>query len=709
MTGIRPGPGSTTNSRGDPAGPPQDVTSQAWETLSAWFNAWLAADGPERQRLSAQLAAEHPVLVAAADELARSSGHLHDFLETPALVLAARRVAHEDLLLAADSMIGPYRVVNLIARGGMGDVYRATDLRLQRDVAVKVLADTRTEDPLRLDRFMKEARATASLDHPNVVRVYDVGRFGERTYLVAELLEGETLRARIDRGPMPAEEVVRIAMQMVGGLGAAHDAGLVHRDLKPENIFLTRSGTVKILDFGIAKLSQDDTVAEGLSTLTGVVLGTAGYLAPEQIRGKHVDASADLFAVGVVLFEALTGTRAFVREHLVETLYAILHEPPSTALAERQDVPPELTAIVMRLLEKSPESRFRSCADLIQALERVDLASRDGAPVISPAPSRKSSIVPAGRVFTPGRAVVVALLLLTATALGMWWYTRRPQVPASAPGHVTLAILPFKSIPERSPDDLLQAGLAEVLVSRLSHLSDVRVLPLSASERLRGHDRPAELARTLGATYVLAGTVQREERRVRATVQLLRAADDRTVWSAPIDADSSSVFSIQDIIVTRVVAELSPRLAAGSRRGLADPGTRNNDAYEAYLRGLATVSKATRAELLRAAAFFSEAVKLDPGFADAWAGLGSAYKRLTIGGDTRPVDAFEPAKRAAGTGAEHRPRPRRGSFRARNGSVLVRLGLRASRASAPAGARTPAQLRRRADLSGAPLFESGPA
>jgi serine/threonine-protein kinase len=604
-----------------------------------WFNGWLLEDEAGRHRLRAQLASEHPPLLAEFDALAGASGDLAGFLETPALVIAAQRVAQEDLLISPGSMIGPYRVVTLLARGGMGDVYRATDLRLQRDVAVKVLTETSAEDPYRLERFMNEARLTASLDHPNVVRVYDVGRFREQTYLVAELLDGETLRARISRGPMSAADALELAMQIVSGLAAAHDAGLVHRDLKPENIFITRSGVVKILDFGIAKLSQDDGAADGFSTLTGVVLGTAGYLAPEQIRGERVGPAADLFAVGVVLFEALTGVRAFVREHLVETLYAILHEPPSNALAERRDVPADFISVIMRLLEKSPASRFQSCGELMDALRRIDVSTAG----LSTPPRTP------GVLARPRRYAVVALLLVLVAALTLWWYVARPTDPqmTSAPA-ATLAILPFKAIAAGDGNDLLQAGLAEVLVSRLGRLSEVRVLPLTATERLRGREQPAEGARGLGATHLLSGTVQRDGQRVRATVQLLHTADERTIWSAPIDADSSSVFSIQDIIVTKVIEELAPRIAAGNRRQLADPGTRNNDAYEAYVLGRAYVAKGTRAELTRAAEFFSRAVALDPGFADAWASLGMAHKRMTVGGDIRPAEAFEPAKQAAG-------------------------------------------------------------
>ena len=381
------------------------MSAERWEVLSAWLHDWTAADEEGRVRLRAQLAADHPELVAEAESLARASGRLGGFLETPALVLEARHLATEDPVLEPGLEVGPYRVTSLLGRGGTGDVYRATDLRLRREVALKVLSHTRTGDPHRVERFIHEARLTASLDHPNIVRVYDVGRTPDHTYLVAELLEGETLRARIQHGLMPVDEVVRIAVELSNGLAAAHTAGLVHRDLKPDNVFVTRSGTTKILDFGIAKLAEADPQRDGFATMTGVVLGTAGYLAPEQIRGLHVDARADLFALGTVLFEMLTGVRAFGREHIVDTLHAILHAAPSGALGERSDVPPALARIVERLLEKSPEARFGSADAVIAALRQVDMTE---AP---PSPARRGAAWAA--VFGTA-AVIIATAMLNS-------------------------------------------------------------------------------------------------------------------------------------------------------------------------------------------------------------------------------------------------------------------------------------------------------
>jgi serine/threonine protein kinase/Tol biopolymer transport system component len=344
------------------------MNADRWKGLTEWHNSWLDADPNTRERLRREFAAAQPDLAAEVDELTAASASMHGFLETPAFVLAARDLAVDTSELRPGTEVGPYLIVKLIARGGMGVVYRATDMRLQRDVALKMLMPIGAPDP-----FLREARITASVDHPNVVKVYDVGLFEGNPYMVTELLEGETLRARIDRGSVPMQEALRIAIDGAKGLMAAHAAGLVHRDLKPENIFLTQSNATKILDFGIATLLPDAPQRRaGASTLTGILLGTTGYLAPEQIRGAAIDGRADLFAFGSILFELATGQRAFACEETVDTLHAILHDPVPDLVRLRGDVPRAFVSIVTRLLEKTPEHRFQSAADLVWALEQVD-------------------------------------------------------------------------------------------------------------------------------------------------------------------------------------------------------------------------------------------------------------------------------------------------------------------------------------------------
>jgi hypothetical protein len=399
-----------------------------WDQLASWHRAWLTADADGRTRLRARLAAEQPELLADADQLAAADqASLQGFLETPAFVIAAQEIARESVEMTAGTSVGPYRIVALLARGGMGDVYRATDIRLHRDVALKVMAHVGPAGSGQVERFLQEARVTASLDHQNVVRVYDVGVVDGRPYLVEELLEGETLRARLSRGELRVAEVRTIAIEVSGGLVAAHAAGLVHRDLKPENIFLTRNGVTKILDFGIAKLGPDAAVPGGPSTLPGVLLGTAGYLAPEQVTGAPVDARADLFALGAILFEALSGRRAFAREHTIDTLYAIRHDAAPDLLPLRGDVPPALADAVARLLEKAPASRFQSSADLLWALEHL----HEGPSDIRPGGRTPAGRPTEGHAAFAARAAVVAAALAAAGALvgvAFWWRpTLSPQ------------------------------------------------------------------------------------------------------------------------------------------------------------------------------------------------------------------------------------------------------------------------------------------
>ena len=427
------------------------MNAEQWNRLSDWHNAWLDADADGRLQLRVQLAATQPDLVASADDLIAAGSSLDGFLETPAFVLAARQLAHETTALVAGADVGPYRVVGLIAHGGMGVVYRATDVRLHRDVALKMLAPIGVPDERRVERFLREARITASIDHPNVVKVFDVGVFDGHPYIVVELLEGETLRARLNRDALTPPVARQIAIDIARGLVAAHAAGLVHRDLKPENIFLTRAGITKILDFGIAKLGPEATRPhDAPSTITGVLLGTAGYLAPEQILGLEVDARADLFALGSILFELITGQRAFARENTVDTLHAILHAEPPELIRQADGVPNVLARIVSRLLEKAPADRFQSAADLTWALEQAgppDSAAPQPVPVAS---SHRWPVAPYWMW-------LAALLALATTGLGMWWTMASPP-PDSQPRTLTRFTLTLPagtsllSAPAVSPD-----------------------------------------------------------------------------------------------------------------------------------------------------------------------------------------------------------------------------------------------------------------
>ncbi|MGE3509648.1 MAG: protein kinase [Vicinamibacterales bacterium] len=457
------------------------MDSDTWASLSEWHNEWLDAAPADRERLHRDFVARHPALARDAHELVASGSIVPGFLETPALALMLDDVAAEDAVLAAGTLVGPYRIVELLARGGMGQVYRATDVRLSRDVALKLVSGGGQSEPGVVDRFIEEARVTASLDQPNIVRLFDVGMHDRRPFLVMELLDGETLRQRLARGALPEDAARRIAIDVAHGLVAAHAAGLTHRDLKPENLFLTRAGVTKILDFGIARLAPH-AAANGpaLATKAGQLVGTAGYLAPEHILQESADARGDLFALGAILYEMLSGRRAFAREHTIDTLRAVLHDAVPHLGADGR-ISAEVAAIVSRLLEKAPEARFQSAADLAWALERLD------APV-----SGGRAAIAGRRPVWPWLAAGTAAAVLAAV-IGVAWERRSLASPAD-----TLALsqstwqlpanLPLGSAPVVSPDGRRIAFVGGLDPARRLFVRDLASLeasPLAGSEGAR--------------------------------------------------------------------------------------------------------------------------------------------------------------------------------------------------------------------------------
>src|SRR5579863_2944923 len=333
------------------------------------------------------------------------------------------------MALTSGTRLGPYEIVVLLGAGGMGEVYRALDTRLGRDVAIKVLPEGLAKDPDRLRRFEQEARTIAALSHPNILGIHDIGTHDGAPFLVSELLEGQTLRERLESGPLPVRRAIEYAFGIAQGLSAAHDKGIVHRDLKPENVFITRDGRVKVLDFGLAKLMRPeeshDTVATLASpaTLPGMVLGTVGYMSPEQVRGESGDARSDIFSFGAVLYEMLTGKRAFKRETSAETMTAVLREEPPELNETGWQGPLGLQRILTRCLEKNVERRFQSASDLAFAIESLSGSSATSAasPASISSATRSVEAAETKRSRLPWAAAVVGLIAVGGLA---WWLGR---------------------------------------------------------------------------------------------------------------------------------------------------------------------------------------------------------------------------------------------------------------------------------------------
>ena len=404
--------------------------------------------------------------------------------------------------------LGHYRIVEKIGEGGMGEVYRAHDDHLDRDVAIKVLPEELADDEERLARFQREARAAAALDHPNILAVHELGIHDGRPFMVTELLEGRTVRQAIDAGELTNRQVIDISTQVAKGLAAAHDKGIVHRDLKPSNLFITSDGTAKILDFGLARVAtvevpDDDGEAatEELLTSVGTVVGTAGYMSPEQVRGRVVDHRSDIFSLGVVIYEMLTGLSPFRRVTAADTVSAVLAEDPPPASETTSTVTPAFDGVVRRCLQKNPEDRFQSARDLGFALGNLRVCTRSapadlgGRPTDLENPDHHSRGAGGG----PG---------LRAAAHGLPSLARERNGATEAPPPPRIVILPFENLGE-AEDAYFADGMTEEITSRLAAVSGLQVISRTTARRYADTEKSAgEIGDELGVQYLLEGTVR---------------------------------------------------------------------------------------------------------------------------------------------------------------------------------------------------------
>jgi serine/threonine protein kinase/tetratricopeptide (TPR) repeat protein len=532
--------------------------------------------------------------------------------------------------LSPGTRLGPYEIQALLGRGGMGEVYRALDTRLHREVAIKILPGALTSDAESVRRFQNEARAVASLSHPNVVPLFDVGEQDGMRYAVTELVLGETLRVRLANAPLPVPEAVEIAAGVAEGLTAAHEKGVVHRDVKPENIVLTASGSPRILDFGLAKqsaiaqpASDEEPTRSALLSEPGVISGTVGYMSPEQVRGEALDGRSDLFSLGVVLYEMLTSRRPFRGESQVETMNAILKEepPPDPAVAA---LPVELDRILRRCMAKRRENRYHSAADLAHDLRNSLTATSSGAtsaPV--PAAGRRSRL--------PWIAAAVAGLAIVLA--GVFLLDRRKTASPSASPR-TLAVLPFRAISAEGMPERFGLGLADSLIGRLAAVRELTVRPTSAITKYETSPAgAADAGRELEVDAVLEGTYQKLEGVTRVSVQMTDVARAAILWSDRIELPEGRLFELQDEISNRIVERLAVRLAPEEKRALKksqavpDHVTQEYLAARARLPGVYAGTPEHRAEVIAA---FDRILDVQPDFAPAIGARAYARAWLTF-------------------------------------------------------------------------------
>ena len=544
------------------------------------------------------------------------------------------------MTLATGTRLGPYSILEKIGEGGMGVVYRARDERLGRDVAIKMLPlDLRT-DADRLKRFETETRAASALNHPNILTIHDVGSHDGAPFVVSELLEGATLRHELAFQRFSPDRVVDLGVQIAQGLAAAHEKSIVHRDLKPENLFVSPDGHVKILDFGLAKLMRPEPEpgsatsfpTQTQATEAGVVMGTVGYMSPEQVRGESVDHRSDLFSFGVILYEMLAGRHAFQRSSVAETMSAILRDDPPEFAGAAPAASGSFERIVRHCLEKNPSTRFQSSRDIAFALkeaaagrEAPGLASTASAPAPVPLPPDRP---PRLRLWL---GMGVAAALAAALLLDGGRIVRRVLRSSTSPGKIqSLAVLPLDNYSRDPQQDYFAEGMTEALTNDLAQIGSLRVISRNSVMNYKGTKKSmSQIGNELDVDGVLEGSVQKAGGRVRISTELVEAATDRHLWAKSYEGDARDVLSLQSQVARSVADAVKATLSPAERARLSQTATVNPEAHELFLKGAYELGNATdETGAARADEYFDRALEKDPMYAQAYAAKAWVYISL---------------------------------------------------------------------------------
>jgi len=562
------------------------------QTVEEIFHAALEREPDEVDAFLSEKCAFDQILRAEVEALLDLHRQAGGFIETPVADVAAA-VFNQDETNRIGQTIGHYKISRRISAGGMGEVYLATDTIVGRKAALKFLHARFTGDAMRLMRFEQEARVVAGLNHPNIVTIYQVGQEGSVQYIASELIEGETLRHRLSRGRMAVEEAIDVGIQVAGALAAAHSAGIVHRDIKPENIMLRPDRYVKVLDFGIAKLAEQEvpvTVPQEealllVETHLGSVIGTVRYMSPEQARGAPVDERTDIWSLGVVLYEMAIGHAPFAGDTPRGVLTAILKAEPKPLSSYTAQVPAEFEPIVRKALQKDPGQRYQNAGEILGELKALRRELEFAAQIAKSAPAK------------------------------------------------SIAVLPFKNLSVDRGNGYFADGIQEEILTRLSRIGDLKVISRTSTQRFRDTNEPIrEIAKQLGVAHILAGTVQKAADQVRVNVQLIEAAHDSHLWAERYDRKLTDIFAVESDIAANIAEALQARLTGAERRAIFSRPTQNSKAHELYLRGrfywnkwLGPGSLPVTTEFDKSRQHYQQAIELDPNYALAYAGLADFY------------------------------------------------------------------------------------
>jgi serine/threonine protein kinase/Tfp pilus assembly protein PilF len=630
------------------------MTPERWRQIDLIFQSALEVAPEDRSAFIKKTCNDDESLRSEVEKLLMADEQAGGLIEIPAYAVAAPMIVKGESEPLA-GRIGHYQIISLLGKGGMGEVYRAEDTRLRREVAIKILPAGIGQEAGRLRRFEQEARAASALNHPNIITIHEVGVVEGVRYIVTEYVEGETLRQRLTRIPrqmMRLTEAVEFAVQIAAALSAAHKAGITHRDIKPENVMIRPDGLVKVLDFGLAKLtvgseatpevhSQSETRA-GLSTESGMVMGTVSYMSPEQARGQKVDRRTDIFSLGVMLYEMLAGRRPFAGETMSDEIAALLTAEPPPLRQHRAEAPADLERIVSRCILKDRMARYQSAEELIAELKTLQSGSHsEGA-----AAAFRSK---AARARFSRRRWTVAAALVAMLSIGLVWFFAWRRAPAVQPDQIkSLAVLPLENLSADSAQEYFADGMTEALISNLSQVRALRVISRTSIMRFKESHKPvAEIARELNVDAVIEGSVQRDGGRVKITVRLIRAADESPLRSFDYERELADVLKLQGDVARAVTSEIQMQVTTEEQARMASARRVNPVAHEAYLLGRYHLRRQNDADLKLAISHLERAIGLDASYAPAWAGLSVAWQQRGLWGATPFREVEMPATKAA--------------------------------------------------------------
>ena len=601
------------------------MTPERWQQIKALLESAIDRDPLARKAFLDEACAGDPVLRSEVEALIDSHARAGDFIESPAFAVMADSLTENDLV--PGYAIGPFQIVNRLAAGGMGDIYLAEDTRLGRKVVLKALPAAFTKDPERVRRFQLEARAASALNHPNIITVYEIGQLDHLHYIAIEFIDGETLRQRLTNGPLEIGEALEIAINVATALLAAHEAGIVHRDIKPENIMIRADHVVKVLDFGLAKLTESKPIISEASTIfqtqQGIIIGTAPYMSPEQARALPVDTRTDIWSLGAVLYEMIGGHAAFDGPTASDVIAAILSREPVPLVRHRPEVPTELEWIVKKALRKDREERYQTIrefvADLKNLRQRLEFEEEL---------ERSHDTTDSRRITLPNRR----------------WTTDQPRTRIDS-----LAILPLLNNHPDQSMDYFSDGISESMINTLSQLPDLRVMAWSTVSQYKGRQvDPRQAGRELNVRAVLTGRVLQSAECLVVKVEMVDVKDGSQLWASSCSCTPSDILDIETQISCEISEKLLLRLNSEERKQLARRPTDNVDAYHAYLKGRYCWNKRTDEDVKNAIEYFKKAIEADPSYALAYVGLADSYLVLGSFGiaTVAPKDAFPIAREA---------------------------------------------------------------